>query len=65
MESFVINVRQHLRPIEIKASSENEARMIMEEKLSKKENPSSIEHVEFKIKNKHQNWFMTFIDNNF
>ena len=65
MESFVINVRQHLRPIEIKASRENEARKIMEERLSKKENASSVDHVEFKIKNKNQNWFMTFIDNNF
>jgi hypothetical protein len=65
MERFVINVRQYLRPIEIQASSENEARKIMEEKLSKKENPSSIEHVEFKIKNKNQSWLKTFIDNNF
>jgi|GEM_PF-4353179 len=65
MESFVINVRKHLRPIEIEASNESEARMIMEERLSKEESPSSIEHVEFKIRNKNQSWFKSFIDNNF
>ena len=65
MENFVVTVRQHLKPIEIKASNAIEAKKIIEERLGKKEHSSSVEYVEFKIRNKNQSWLKSFIDNNF
>jgi hypothetical protein len=65
MQNFVVNIRQHFKPIEIKANNENEARKIIEERLGKRKNLSSIVHVEFKIRNKNQSWLKSFIDNNF
>ena len=66
MHNFVVHLVQYCKPVEVQASSEKEAREIVNERIGKIGNKySSIEHVEVCIRNKNQSWLKSFIQDNF
>ena len=65
MENFIIKVHQTCKPITIKAESEDEDYALIRNRIERNLLESSIDRYDISIRNEKQNWFKSFIQDNF
>ena len=63
MQDFTIKVVQDYKPVSIKAESESEAKVIIEQRM--KENKLEFAGAQINIRDNKQHWFKNFIEDNF